>query len=500
MKELLKKYFGYDEFRTPQEEIIRHVLSGKDAQVLMPTGGGKSLCYQLPALMFEGLTLVISPLISLMKDQVDALNAAGIDAAFINSSLSREEILRIQSDAIRGHIKILYIAPERLAAHGTAEFLPELKVSLIAVDEAHCISEWGHDFRPEYRNLQTLRNLFPTVPVLALTATATEKVRADIARQLRLKNYGPFTSSFNRANLTYIVRPKQQAFRGLVGLLGRYREESVIIYCFSRKATEELADKLRDEGFSAAAYHAGLENHERAKVQERFIRDDIHIITATIAFGMGINKPDVRLVVHYDLPKSIEGYYQETGRAGRDGLPSECVLFYTYADVRKHRYFIDELEDGPEKAGVLLKLNQVVSYGSSTYCRRRQLLSYFGEGMAAGPCGGCDVCLPPQEWVTAPVAAPRLKTRALIGSSPAAHAKGEDPALFEKLRQTRKRLADARRVPAYIIFGDRSLKDMAERKPCDRQAFSQIFGVGTAKLETFAEPFLDVIRSHVDDE
>ncbi len=482
-QDLLKTRFGYDRFRPLQEDIIQHVLSGKDALVLMPTGGGKSLCYQLPALMFEGLTLVISPLISLMKDQVDALNASGIRAAFINSSLSPDEISRVQASALAGKIKILYLAPERLASYGSAEFLDRLRVSLIAVDEAHCISEWGHDFRPDYRNLQSLRGRFPSAPMLALTATATEKVRMDIARQLRLNDFGPYISSFNRPNLTYIVRPKKNAFMGLVDILERHRKDSAIIYCFSRKATEELAADLRDKGFLAQAYHAGLDARERSQVQERFIRDDARIVTATIAFGMGINKPDVRLVVHYDLPKSIEGYYQETGRAGRDGLPAECVLFFTYADVRKHRYFIDEMEEGPERTNTLTKLNQVIQYGQSQACRRRQLLSYFGEGMPPGPCGGCDVCLPKKSEE------PRAIATAAVRSG--------DAELFEKLRILRKRLADERRVPAYIIFGDRSLKDMAERRPFDRQAFSQVFGVGTAKMDSFADIFLEVINDHV---
>jgi ATP-dependent DNA helicase RecQ len=489
-QELLKTHFGYDEFRPLQEDIISHVFAGKDALVLMPTGGGKSLCYQLPALMFDGLTLVISPLISLMKDQVDALSASGIKAAFLNSTLSPSEIARVQAEAKSGKTKILYLAPERLATYGSTEFLSELKVSLIAVDEAHCISEWGHDFRPEYRNLQSLRARFPSAPVLALTATATEKVGADIARQLRLKDFGPYISSFNRPNLTYIVRPKKKAFAGLLEVLGRHRKDSAIIYCFSRKGTEELAADLRKHGFLAQAYHAGLEADERARVQERFIRDDARIVTATIAFGMGINKPDVRLVVHYDLPKSIEGYYQETGRAGRDGLPADCVLFFTYADVRKHRYFIDEMEDGPERANVLMKLNQVIAYGQSATCRRRQLLSYFGEGMPPGPCGGCDVCVP----ALAATAAEKSAQRKNAVSAP--EFRDGDEELFEQLRTLRKRLADERKVPAYIIFGDRSLKDMVIRRPTDRASFSQVFGVGAAKVESLGDIFLKAIRQY----
>ena len=483
-KEVLKRYFGYDEFRPPQDEIISHVLAGRDALVLMPTGGGKSLCYQIPALIFPNLTLVISPLISLMKDQVDALNGMGIPAAFINSSLEYDDIQRVQVRVNEGRIKILYVAPERLAAASTSEWFKDLKLSLIAVDEAHCISEWGHDFRPEYRNLQFLRGRYPNVPILALTATATERVREDIIRLLNLVGGKTFTSSFNRPNLSYVVRPKQKAFAGLVDTLKQHKDESVIIYCFSRKDTEKLAEDLRTEGFTAAAYHAGLDPATRAKVQDRFIRDQINIITATIAFGMGINKPDVRLVVHYDLPKSIEGYYQETGRAGRDGLPAECVLFFTYADTRKHRYFIDQMDEGPEKTNVLVKLEQVLRYGQSSTCRRAQLLAHFGEKLV-GSCENCDVCVPRSFATT------EWKSLLKPASGPM------DDALFQKLREVRKRIAGERHVPAYMIFGDKSLKDMAEKKPRDHAAFAKIHGVGAAKLESLADPFLAVINAHV---
>ncbi len=487
-QDILKKYFGYDAFRPRQEEIIRHVLAGKDALVLMPTGGGKSLCYQVPALMFDGLTLVISPLISLMKDQVDALKAAGIPAAFINSTLDRAQIAKIEDDARTGKIVILYIAPERIAAPGAGHFLADLKVSLIAVDEAHCISEWGHDFRPDYRNLRVLRNLYPKAPVLALTATATQPVAADIMRQLSLKDAGPFVSSFNRPNLTYIVRPKKQAFDGLVDLLKNHREEAVIIYCFSRKDTEKLADDLVGARFRAAAYHAGLDQKDRARTQDRFIRDDLHIIVATIAFGMGINKPDVRLVVHYDLPKSVEGYYQETGRAGRDGLPAECVLFFTYADMRKHQFFLDRMEPGPERDNVSRKLEQVLRYGQNAICRRRQLLSYFGEPMAAGSCDACDVCVP---QIVQQAAEAKPKVGSLLMPT-------HDLERFQKLRVVRKRIADAERIPAFMIFGDKSLKDMAAKRPKDKAGFSRVFGVGQAKLEAFSDVFLDVIREHAE--
>ena len=320
---LLKSQFGYDSFLPLQEEIITNVLAGSDSLVLMPTGGGKSLCYQLPALCFDGLTVVVSPLIALMKDQVDSLKGNGIAAEYINSTLPPDDVSHVQAQARTGQLKILYLAPERLALPRFRDFLSTLNVSLIAIDEAHCISEWGHDFRPDYRNLKALRHDFPATPLIALTATATGKVREDIMVQLGLQRGRTFVSSFNRANLTYLVRPKTTPFTDLVELLHRHKNEAAIIYCFSRKDTEGLAADLTANGLKALPYHAGLDNDLRRQTQERFIRDEVPIIVATIAFGMGIDKPDIRLVVHYDLPKSIESYYQETGRAGRDGIPSE---------------------------------------------------------------------------------------------------------------------------------------------------------------------------------
>ena len=390
---LLKTRFGYDEFLPSQEPIINSVLAGNDNLVLMPTGGGKSLCYQLPALCLDGLTLVISPLIALMKDQVDALKANGIAVGFINSTLPLGVIRQIQSEALSGSLKILYIAPERLALDGFRSFLGHLKVSLIAVDEAHCISEWGHDFRPDYRSLTTLRDLLPDTPVIALTATATERVRHDIVAQLALNDCGIFISSFNRPNLTYHVRPKRRAYEVLLPMLERRRDGAAIVYCFSRKDTETLSRRLAGNGIKALPYHAGLDAEVRRSTQDGFVRDEVPVIVATIAFGMGIDKPDVRLVVHYDMPKSIEGYYQETGRAGRDGLPSDCVFFYSQADRIKHEFFIRKIEDSAERENARTKLNQVVEFGELTTCRRRYLLSYFDEQQSDESCGACDICL-----------------------------------------------------------------------------------------------------------
>ena len=409
MRELLKRHFGYDAFLPLQEEIIATVLAGKDALALMPTGGGKSLCYQLPAMQLEGLTLVVSPLIALMKDQVDALRANGIPAAFINSTLPYFEINRVQQEAQRGVLKILYVAPERLSLPAFQQFLARLKVSLVAVDEAHCISVWGHDFRPDYRRLGELRRSLPGVPFLALTATATERVREDIAAQLHLERPERFIASFNRANLSYTVLPKEgDSFDRLVELLEEHKDESVIIYCTSRKDTEGMAGRLRDSGFDAQPYHAGLEDGVRHRTQEHFIHDRTSIIVATIAFGMGIDKSNIRLLVHYDLPKSLEGYYQETGRAGRDGLPSDCMLFYTYADVSRQEYFIEQTEDEAERRNAREKLARVIEFCQLQACRRRFLLRYFGEAWPEGNCGGCDFCLTPREAFDATVIAQKI--------------------------------------------------------------------------------------------
>ncbi|MFH1611156.1 MAG: RecQ family ATP-dependent DNA helicase, partial [Patescibacteria group bacterium] len=393
MLKLLKTHFGYDSFRPLQKEIIDTIISGQDSLVLMPTGGGKSLCFQLPALTLPGITLVISPLIALMKDQVDTLCANGISAAFLNSSLTIKEQASIMQRASSGELKILYLAPERLETYGFSDFLETINVKLLAIDEAHCISEWGHDFRPDYRNLRSLREKFSNVPVIALTATATLAVREDILHQLGMEKAKTFISSFNRENLHYSVRPKYNAFAQLVELLQSFKNKAVIVYCFSRKNTEEIAQNLIDAGLPAVPYHAGLPKKTRIETQEKFIRDEVPIIVATIAFGMGIDKPDVRLVVHMDLPKTIESYYQETGRAGRDGLPSKCVLFYSYADRRKQEYFINQINNPKEQALALSKLDNVIDYCQDNTCRRAYLLNYFGEDWKKTTCDACDNCV-----------------------------------------------------------------------------------------------------------
>ena len=390
---LLKAHFGFDSFRGQQEAVVRRVLAGGDSLLLMPTGGGKSLCYQLPALAMDGVTLVISPLIALMKDQVDGLNANGIAARFINSTLPMRDVEQVQAGVRQGLVKILYVAPERLAQPGFQRFLSGLTVSLLAIDEAHCISEWGHEFRPDYRNLRQLRDVFPRAPVLALTATATERVRRDIVEQLGLQRAEVFVSSFNRANLNYSVRPKDNVERQLPQLLSKWKDSPAIVYCFARRDTEDVAAVLRAQGFDARAYHAGLSAEERRRTQDDFSRDRVPVIVATIAFGMGVDKPDVRLVVHTSLPKSVEGYYQETGRGGRDGLPSDCVLLFSYGDKARQEYFFRQMEDEEERRSAQAKLDQMARYAQLPSCRRRYLLEYFGERWDAVDCGNCDVCL-----------------------------------------------------------------------------------------------------------
>ncbi|MCZ6538557.1 MAG: DNA helicase RecQ [Chloroflexi bacterium] len=600
---VLKSRFGFDRFLPLQEEIVANVMAGSDSLVLMPTGAGKSLCYQLPALCMDGYAMVVSPLIALMKDQVDALRANGIPAAFVNSTASPRENENVLTQASAGDVKILYVAPERLVTPRFRNFLNATPPSLIAIDEAHCISEWGHDFRPDYRNLKILRRELPGVPVIALTATATEEVRRDIVDQLDLAGGGSYISSFNRPNLTYTVRPKRQAFEELLDLLARHENQSAIVYCFSRNETEKLAGDLSSRGITALPYHAGLDSTVRRATQDRFIRDQTSVIVATIAFGMGIDKPDVRLVVHYNLPKTLEGYYQETGRAGRDGLPSECVLFYSYSDKIKQDFFIGQISDADERRHAAGKLSKMVEYAELRTCRRRFMLQYFGEDRdseADNGCGACDVCLSVKEEFDATEIAQKIlsavirtgerfgakhvidvlrgskakrvlelghdqlsvygiaaetpvdELRDLFGllqsEGLAAISKGEyrtisvtpagrsvlqnrtaltlarlplispssngtrsrpgvrrreseldyDHDLFEELRVLRKRIANDRNVPAFVIFGDASLREMAHYLPRDRDAFSAISGVGATKLEQLAGEFLRVIVDHSD--
>ncbi len=400
IEQTLKQYFGHDTFWPGQRQIIEQTLYGCDAFALMPTGGGKSLTYQLPALLLPGLTVVISPLIALMHDQVDRLRANGIAATFINSSLDPLERSQRERAALNGRLKLLYVAPERLLSQNFLYLLDQIEhnvgLSLLAVDEAHCVSEWGHDFRPEYRQLGQLRTRYPQSPMLALTATATERVRQDILTQLRLRDPYIHIASFNRPNLAYEVRPKHQgSYRELLQLLHNQPGAPVIIYCQSRKSVDDLSACLQRDGIRALPYHAGLSSQQRTEHQDRFIRDDVSVLVATIAFGMGISKPDVRAVIHYDLPRNLEGYYQESGRAGRDGLPAECILFFSHGDRAKVEYLIAQKPDEQEQSIARHQLQQVVAYGESSTCRRRILLAYFGETLDGENCGNCDNCNSP---------------------------------------------------------------------------------------------------------
>ncbi len=399
LKDKLKEIFGYSHFRGNQEAIIENVMKGYNTFVIMPTGAGKSLCYQLPAIMQEGTAVVISPLIALMKNQVDQLNAVGINAQFLNSTLTKAEMTRVKQETLVGKVKLLYVAPESLTKEENLDFLQRAQISFVAIDEAHCISEWGHDFRPEYRKIRSIIAKIGNLPVIALTATATPKVQLDIQKNLQMEDADLFKSSFNRKNLYYEVRPKKQAKKQLIKFIKGHKGKSGIVYCLSRKKVEEIAELLKVNDIKAAPYHAGLESGLRMNNQDAFLNEEVDVIVATIAFGMGIDKPDVRFVVHYDAPKSIEGYYQETGRAGRDGLEGVCMMFYSYNDILKlEKFNKDKTVTERENAKILL--DEMAAYAESSVCRRRQLLHYFGEEYNEADCpnsGQCDNCMHPRE-------------------------------------------------------------------------------------------------------
>jgi ATP-dependent DNA helicase RecQ len=395
LKERLKEIFGYSQFRGEQEIIIQNILLGKNTFVIMPTGAGKSLCYQLPALVSDGLTIVISPLIALMKNQVDQLTAFGINAQFLNSTLTKSEMTRVKNDALDGTLKLLYIAPESLTKEDNLDFLKRAKISFVAIDEAHCISEWGHDFRPEYRRIYGIIENIGNLPIIALTATATPKVQQDIRKNLQMEEAETFKSSFNRKNLYYEIRPKKDTKKQLIRYVRNNKGKSGIVYCLSRKTVEEVAELLSVNDVRALPYHAGLDSNTRMANQDAFLNEECEVIVATIAFGMGIDKPDVRFVIHYDVPKSLEGYYQETGRAGRDGLEGNCLMFYSYEDIQKLEKFNKD-KTVTERDNARHLLNEMVAYSTLGVCRRRQLLSYFGEYLDKD-CGFCDNCVKPTE-------------------------------------------------------------------------------------------------------
>ena len=594
---VLKTVFGYDSFRPLQKDIITNVLKGHDTLAVMPTGGGKSLCYQLPALILEGITIVVSPLISLMQDQVSSLETAGIHSAFLNSSLSWEEYCKSVDEIKSGEIKIIYVSPEGLATQKIRELLSglELKIACITIDEAHCVSQWGHDFRPDYLEIKAVRHMFPDAVMLALTATATEHVRQDICQNLGMKNPKVFISSFNRENIYLEVLPKRNALELVINCIRKHSGESGIIYCNSRKGVDELAATLDKKGYSVLPYHAGLSDQVRAKNQDLFIKDEVQIIVATIAFGMGINKPNVRYVINYDLPKSIEEYYQEIGRAGRDGLPSSALLLYSAQDIHKIRWFFQE-SGSPEKDELLLQ--GMIKYATARTCRRQALLRYFGEDwepVKDSTCC-CDICSSgdiPLQDVTVP--AQKLicciirtgerfgagyVTDVLLGSNSqriadnghdkittwgigteykkpewmelvdllidegyimksgeynvlevtalgkrflaarselklpmradvvksfkkaAVKTTAEKPAaddsqaeaIIQNLKAWRKRKADDLNVPPYVIFGDKTLLDLAAKKPKSRQDLLNVYGIGRAKAEEFGRSILQIIE------
>jgi ATP-dependent DNA helicase RecQ len=587
----LKHFFGYDQFRLHQRAAIEAVLAQQDALVVMPTGGGKSLCYQLPALLRMGVTVVVSPLIALMQDQVDALVNNGIAATYLNSSLDGMTVRSRQADVLAGRTKLLYLSPERLLSENFWPFLSQLHQQIgiagFAIDEAHCVSEWGHDFRPEYRQLHRIRAAFPSVPVLALTATATERVRHDIVQQLQLQGSECLVASFNRPNLYYEVRPKAKQSYGDLLEQVQSLQGSGIIYCLSRKRVDEVAGRLQRDGVAALPYHAGLPVETRTDHQHRFIRDDVRIMVATIAFGMGINKPDVRFVIHYDLPRTLEGYYQESGRSGRDGEPAHCTVYFGYADVSTINYLIEQKPDTQEQNIARQQLRQVIDYAESTVCRRQIQLAYFGETLTAG-CDRCDNCRhprpqedwtveaqkllscvarcrerfgmghiidvlrgsrkkrirdlshdqlstygigqdrSPEEWkllgrsllhqglveettdgfpvlklnagswqvlrkqLVVQVAIPE----ALSGADALAAVPSADQStLLGQLKSLRKQLADSQGIPPYMVFTETSLRQMTQKLPRTQQAFSQISGVGSRKLEQYGQAFIDLIAA-----
>jgi len=554
----LKQIFGFSQFRGNQELIVDNLLNQRNTFVIMPTGAGKSLCYQLPAVVSEGTAIVISPLIALMKNQVDQLNAIGINAHFLNSTLTKSEATKVKNEVLKKKTKLLYVAPESLTKEENIAFLKEAHLSFVAIDEAHCISEWGHDFRPEYRRIKSIvAQIAPHLPIIALTATATPKVQQDIQRNLQMEEADLFKSSFNRTNLFYEVRPKvkNDSKKSLIRFIKQHKGKSGIIYCLSRKKVEEIAELLKVNQINAAPYHAGLDSAIRIKTQDDFLNEELDVIVATIAFGMGIDKPDVRYVIHYDVPKSLEGYYQETGRAGRDGLEGHCLMFYRYEDIIKlDKFNKDKAVTERENAKILLQ--EMSAYSETSVCRRKFILNYFGE-ILEKDCGFCDNCKRERETFDGvhalSIALEAVKqtqerfgiehlvkvitgekddyiisyqhdTLPVFGKGKEENekhwtsvirqgmmklgqneveeeqqqsAQAYDEKLFELLKVERKRVAKSKGLPPYVIFQDPSLEEMATVYPTTKEELSQINGVGMGKVEKFGNSFLQVIQNYV---
>lgn len=492
---LLKQYFGYAVFRPLQQEIIEHSLRGKDTLAVMPTGGGKSLCYQLPALVRTGITIVVSPLISLMKDQVEQLHGRGIDAVCLNSTLSRN-VYRESVHTIRsGAAKLLYVSPETLLRPSTLSLLESVPLSCLTIDEAHCISEWGHDFRPEYRQIAAVRKRFPDICCLALTATATPRVQKDIRSTLGFGESDTFIASFDRKNLFLEIIAKTDPLYQIEDYIRRQDSSSGIIYCFSRNQVETLAAALLDAGLSVRPYHAGLPAEIRHRNQELFIRNEVKIMVATIAFGMGIDKPNVRFVIHHDLPKNVESYYQQIGRAGRDGLPAGCLLLYSARDVKKIIYFINKMKRKEQRVA-RAHLRKMVALSETKSCRRIPLLTYFGEKAPSSRCGMCDNCCAGRSG-----APQRSLSASSCSEQPAPPScrparLDYDEELFEILRSKRMQLAEQRGLPPYSIFPDRSLIEMSARQPKTASDMLEIHGVGRQRMRRYGSLFLDLIDTY----
>ena len=493
--ELLKEYFGYDSFREGQEQVIDSILGGRDVLGIMPTGAGKSVCYQIPALMLSGITLVISPLISLMQDQVAALNQMGIHAAYLNSSLTYNQYLTALKYARAGRYKIIYVAPERLETYEFLAFAMHAEISMISVDEAHCVSQWGQDFRPSYLRIVDFIDKLQKRPIVsAFTATATSDVRDDIIRILKLENPMMLTTGFNRSNLFFQTERPKDKFEALKGYMETFEGQSGVIYCLTRKAVEEVCEKLVQAGYPATRYHAGLSPEERKENQDAFIYDEKPIMVATNAFGMGIDKSNVRYVIHYNMPKNMEGYYQEAGRAGRDGAPSRCILLYSPQDVAVNRYFIDnnnrndELTEEEQEFIRKLdekRLQQMVSYSLTKKCLRTFILNYFGEQGPAN-CGGCSNCLLPEGKASAI----RLKRKTYINKEDA------EKELFDALRALRLEIARKKKIPPYQIFSDSTLRDMCAIMPKNKMDFMSVPGVGFMKCNRYGIEFMKVIDAY----